>query len=86
MRLQKYSLYETVVNKQINLLSEQLTSQLRIKFQNIHLSVIERTDCENEHYFGKGFYNDVIAEEEKIMCTKQSCIKSYSLMLLQRVI
>lgn len=31
---------------------------VKVKFQNIHLSGIERPDCENEHYFGKGFYNE----------------------------
>ena len=29
-----------------------------VKFQNIQLSSIESTDCQNEHYFGKGFYNE----------------------------
>lgn len=31
---------------------------VEVKFQNIHLSSIESTDCQNEHYFGKGFYNE----------------------------
>jgi hypothetical protein len=31
---------------------------VEVKFQNINLSGVERTDCENEHYFGKGFYNE----------------------------
>lgn len=29
-----------------------------VKFQNIQLSSVERTDCQNENYFGKGFYNE----------------------------
>ncbi len=31
---------------------------VKVKFQNTCLSGVERTDCENEHYFGKGFYNE----------------------------
>ena len=31
---------------------------VEVKFQNIQLSGIERTDCQNENYFGKGFYNE----------------------------
>jgi len=31
---------------------------VEVKFQNIQLSSIESTDCQNEHYFGKGFYNE----------------------------
>ena len=31
---------------------------VKIKFQNILISSIERTDSENEHLFGKGFYNE----------------------------
>ncbi len=31
---------------------------MEVKFQNIQLSGIERTDCQNENYFGKGFYNE----------------------------
>ena len=30
----------------------------KVKFNDIPVSVIERTDCENEHHFGKGFYNE----------------------------
>ena len=29
-----------------------------VNFQNIQLSSIECTDCQNEHHFGKGFYNE----------------------------
>ena len=29
-----------------------------VKFQDILLSSVECTDCQNEHYFGKGFYNE----------------------------
>ena len=29
-----------------------------VKFEDIQLSSIERTDCQNEHDFGKGFYNE----------------------------
>lgn len=29
-----------------------------VKFKNIYLSSVERTDCENENSFGKGFYNE----------------------------
>ncbi len=29
-----------------------------VKFQNISLTNVERTDCQNENYFGKGFYNE----------------------------
>ena len=29
-----------------------------VKFQNISLSSVERTDCKNENSFGKGFYNE----------------------------
>ncbi|MGL1889894.1 MAG: hypothetical protein OCD76_25500, partial [Reichenbachiella sp.] len=31
---------------------------VKVKFQNIQLSSIESTDCQNEHSFGKGFYNE----------------------------
>lgn len=31
---------------------------VEVKFQNIHLTSVERTDCENENSFGKGFYNE----------------------------
>lgn len=31
---------------------------VEVKFQNIELSSVERTDCQNENYFGKGFYNE----------------------------
>ncbi len=31
---------------------------VEVKFQNIHLFSVERTDCKNENYFGKGFYNE----------------------------
>ena len=31
---------------------------VEVIFQNIQLSSIESTDCQNEHYFGKGFYNE----------------------------
>jgi len=31
---------------------------VKVKFQNIQLSSVERTNCENEHLFGKGFYNE----------------------------
>jgi len=31
---------------------------VEVKFQNILLSSIESTDCQNEHHFGKGFYNE----------------------------
>ena len=31
---------------------------VEVIFQNIPLSSIESTDCQNEHYFGKGFYNE----------------------------
>ena len=31
---------------------------VEVIFQNIQLSSIENTDCQNEHYFGKGFYNE----------------------------
>lgn len=29
-----------------------------VKFQNIQLAGVERTDCDNENFFGKGFYNE----------------------------
>ncbi len=29
-----------------------------LKFQDIQMSTIEKLDCENEHHFGKGFYNE----------------------------
>ncbi|GGK51340.1 hypothetical protein E2488_01955 [Gramella jeungdoensis] len=29
-----------------------------VKFQNISLSSVERTDCKNENFFGRGFYNE----------------------------
>lgn len=29
-----------------------------VKFQNIQISSIERTDGDNEHQLGKGFYNE----------------------------
>jgi len=29
-----------------------------VKFQNIQMATIETTDGENEHHFGKGFYNE----------------------------
>jgi hypothetical protein len=31
---------------------------VKVKFQNVLLSSVERTDCENEDHFGKGFYNE----------------------------
>ena len=31
---------------------------VKIKFKNMLLSSVERTDCENGHLFGKGFYNE----------------------------
>jgi len=31
---------------------------VKVKFQNIQVSSDESTDCENEDYFGKGFYNE----------------------------
>jgi len=31
---------------------------VEVKFQNIQLSSVERTDCQNENYFGKGFYSE----------------------------
>lgn len=31
---------------------------VEVKFHNIRLSSVERTDCQNENYFGKGFYNE----------------------------
>jgi len=31
---------------------------VEVKFQNIHLSSVERTDCKNENSFGKGLYNE----------------------------
>ena len=31
---------------------------VKVKFQNNILSGVERTDCENEDHFGKGFYNE----------------------------
>ena len=31
---------------------------VEVKFQNIQLSSIESTNCQNEDYFGKGFYNE----------------------------
>ena len=31
---------------------------VEVKFRNIQLSSVESTDCKNEHYFGKGFYNE----------------------------
>jgi hypothetical protein len=31
---------------------------VEVKFRNIQLSSIESIDCQNEHYFGKGFYNE----------------------------
>lgn len=31
---------------------------VKVKFQNIQLSTNERTDYQNEDYFGKGFYNE----------------------------
>ncbi len=31
---------------------------VKVKFQNTLLSSVERTDCHNEDYFGKGFYNE----------------------------
>ena len=31
---------------------------VKVKFQNIPLSSIEITDCPNENFFGKGFYNE----------------------------
>lgn len=30
----------------------------KVKFQNVLVSGIERTDAPNEHHFGKGFYNE----------------------------
>jgi hypothetical protein len=30
----------------------------QVKFRNIQLTSIERTDCKNEHLLGKGFYNE----------------------------
>ena len=31
---------------------------VKVKFQNIYLSGVERTDCEEGQYCGKGFYNE----------------------------
>ncbi|NQU81998.1 MAG: hypothetical protein HQ543_10800, partial [Bacteroidetes bacterium] len=31
---------------------------VKVKFQNIYLSGVERIDCEEEQYCGKGFYNE----------------------------
>ncbi|MFD1315156.1 hypothetical protein [Namhaeicola litoreus] len=31
---------------------------VEVKFQGISLSSVERTDCQNEHDFGKGYYNE----------------------------
>ncbi len=31
---------------------------VKVKFQNMELSGVESPDCENEHYLGKGFYNE----------------------------
>jgi hypothetical protein len=31
---------------------------VKVKYQNIYVSTTERPDCENEHHFGKGFYNE----------------------------
>lgn len=31
---------------------------VEVKFQNISLSSVERANCQNENYFGKGFYNE----------------------------
>jgi hypothetical protein len=31
---------------------------VEVIFQNIKLSGVENTECHNEHYFGKGFYNE----------------------------
>jgi hypothetical protein len=31
---------------------------VEVKFQNIQLSSVENPDCQNEHYLGKGFYNE----------------------------
>ena len=31
---------------------------VEVKFQNIQLSGVERTDCQNENHFGQGFYNE----------------------------
>lgn len=30
----------------------------KVKFKNLYLSGVERMECENEHHFGKGFYNE----------------------------
>jgi len=31
---------------------------VKVKFQNIQVSSVERTNCQNENHFGKGFYNE----------------------------
>jgi hypothetical protein len=31
---------------------------VKVKFQNVYVSTTERIDDENEHHFGKGFYNE----------------------------
>jgi len=31
---------------------------VKVKYQNIQMSSVERTDCQNENYFGKGFYSE----------------------------
>ena len=31
---------------------------VEVKFRNIILSGVENTECQNENYFGKGFYNE----------------------------
>lgn len=31
---------------------------VKAKFQNIQLSTVENTDCQNKNHFGKGFYNE----------------------------
>ena len=31
---------------------------VKVQFQNTELSGVESPDCENEHYLGKGFYNE----------------------------
>ncbi len=31
---------------------------VEVNYQNIQMSSVERTDCQNENYFGKGFYSE----------------------------
>lgn len=35
---------------------------VKVKFQNIYLSGVERIDCVEEQYCGKGFYNEFSKE------------------------